>query len=176
MPNTFELIASYTVGAGGSSSVVFNSIPNTFTDLNVVISARTTAGGAVANSIFMKMNALTSSIYSQRALEGNGASASSFSQSGVDNAVRVSIANGSSSTASTFSTSSIYIPNYAGSTNKSVSIDTAAETNATTQYMNLIAYLVSSTAAITDLTFTTEAAATSFAQHSTFYLYGVKNA
>jgi hypothetical protein len=124
----------------------------------------------------MKMNALTSSIYSQRALEGNGAAASSFNQSGVDNAVRVSIANGSTSTASTFSTSSIYIPNYTGSANKSVSIDTAAETNATTQFMNLIAYKVASTAAITDLTFTTETLAVSFAQYSTAYLYGVSNA
>lgn len=176
MPNTFELIASKAVPTDGTTSIAFTSIPSTYTDLQVVISARTSAGGAVANSIFMKMNALTTSIYSQRALEGNGAAASSFTQSGVDSAVRVAIANGSSSTASTFSTSSIYIPNYAGSTNKSVSIDTAAETNATTQYMNLIAYLVSSTAAITDLTFTTEAAATSFATYSTFYLYGVKNA
>jgi hypothetical protein len=176
MANTFELISSSTVGALGSTSVAFTSIPSTYTDLQVVISARTTAGSAVANSIFMKMNALTSSIYSQRALEGNGASASSFSQSGLDSAVRLAIANGSSSTASTFSTSSIYIPNYAGSANKSVSTDTAAETNAATEYMNLIAYLVSSTAAITDLTFTTETAAVSFAQYSTFYLYGVKNA
>jgi hypothetical protein len=176
MPNTFQLIASSTVGAGGASTVAFTSIPNTYTDLQLVISARTTANPAVSQSIFMKMNALTSSIYSQRAAEGNGASASSFTQSGVDNAVRLAIANGSSSTSSTFSSSSIYIPNYAGAANKSVSVDTAAETNATTQYMNLIAYLVSSTAAITDLTFTTETAAVSFAQYSTFYLYGVKNA
>ena len=176
MPDTFTLIASNTVGVAGATSVAFTSIPNTYTDLQLIISARTTANPAVSQSIFMKMNALTSSIYSQRALEGNGATASSFTQSGVDNAVRLAIANGSSSTSSTFSSSSIYIPNYAGSANKSVSVDTAAETNATTQYMNLIAYLVSSTAAITDLTFTTETAAVSFAQHSTFYLYGVKNA
>lgn len=175
MATTYTLIASSTVGAGGAASVAFNSIPNTYTDLQIVISARVTAGSAVANSIFMKMNNLTSSIYSQRALEGNGASASSFTQSGVDNAVRVGLTNGSSSTASTFSSSTIYIPNYLSSNNKSVSIDTAAETNATTQYMNLIAYLVSSTAAITDLTFTTESAATSFAQYSSFYLYGIKN-
>ena len=176
MPDTFTLIASSTVGSGGAASIVFSSIPNTYTDLNVVISARTTANPAVSQSIFMKVNALTSSIYSQRAVEGNGASASSFTQSGVDNAVRVAISNGTSATASTFSSSSIYIPNYAGSNKKSVSTDTVGETNATTQYMNLIAYLVDTTAAITDLTFTTEAAAVSFAQHSTFYLYGVKNA
>jgi hypothetical protein len=175
MATTYTLIDKATVGAGGATSVVFNSIPSTYTDLSIVISARTTANPAVSQSIFMKMNNLTTSIYSQKALEGNGASASSFSQSGVDNAVRLAIANGSSSTSSTFSSSSIYIPNYLSSNYKSISVDTVAETNATTQYMNLIAYLVSSTAAITDLTFTTETAAVSFAQYSTFHLYGIKN-
>jgi hypothetical protein len=177
MPNTFELIASSTVGSGGASTVVFSSIPQTFTDLKVVSSLRSTAGGAVAYSLFMKMNALTSSIYSQRALEGSGSAASSFTQSGVDTAVRAGFVVGTGATVSTFSNSEIYIPNYTGSSNKSASIDAVAETNATTQYMNLIAYLVSSTAAITDLTFSTEpAGGVSFAQHSTFYLYGVKNA
>ena len=175
MATTYTLIASNTVGTLGSASIAFTSIPSTFTDLNIVISARTTANPAVSQSIFMKMNNLTSSIYSQRAVEGNGASASSFTQSGVDNTVRLAISNGSSSTSSTFSNSSIYIPNYLSSNYKSVSVDTVAETNATTQYMNLIAYQIASTAAIKDLTFTTETAAVSFAQYSTFYLYGIKN-
>ena len=175
MANTYSLISSSTVGVLGSSSVAFTSIPSAYTDLQVIISARTTANPSVSQSIFMKINNLTSSIYSQRAVEGNGASASSFTQSGVDNAVRFAISNGTSATASTFSSSAAYIPNYAGSNYKSVSIDTAGETNATTQYMNLIAYLVSTTDAITDLTFTTEVAAVSFAQYSTFYLYGIKN-
>jgi hypothetical protein len=176
MPNTFELIASNTVGVLGATTVAFTSIPQTYTDLKVVTSLRSTAGGAVAYSLFMKMNNLTSSIYSQKALEGSGSAASSFSQSGVDTAVRAGFVVGTGATSSTFSNSEIYIPNYTGSSNKSASIDTVAETNATTQYMNLIAYLVSSTAAITDLTFSTEpAGGVSFAQHSTFYLYGVKN-
>jgi hypothetical protein len=177
MPNTFELIASSIVGSGGASTVAFTSIPQTFTDLKVITSVRSTTGGAVAYQLFMKMNALTSSIYSRRVLEGSGSAASSFSQSGVDTAVGASLIVGTGATSNTFSNSEIYIPNYTGSTNKSVSADTVAETNATTQYMDLIAYLISSTAAITDLTFSTEpAGGVSFAQHSTFYLYGVKNA
>ena len=165
--NRQELTAS-------AASVTFSNIPQSgYTDLKVVISARVTSGSAVANSIFMKMNSLTTSIYSQRAVEGNGAAASSFTQSGVDNAVRVAITNGSSSTASTFSSSEIYIPNYTSSNNKSVSIDTVAETNATTQYMNMLAYLVSSTAAISSLTFSTEVSAVAFDTNSTFSLYGL---
>jgi hypothetical protein len=176
MANTYSLIASNTVGSGGSSSVAFTSIPQIYTDLKVVTSLRSTTGGAVTYSMFMKMNNLTSSIYSQRALEGNGTAASSFSQSGVDTAVRASTVSGTGATASTFSNSEIYMPNYTSSNAKSASIDTLTETNATTVYSNLISYLINSTAAITDLTFTTEpAGGVAFAEYSTFYLYGIKN-
>lgn len=171
----YNLIATTTVGSGGASTIVFSGIPQTFTDLKVVLSSRSTAGGSVAYSIFMKMNNLTTSIYSQRALEGSGSAASSFSQSGVDTAVRAGLINGTGATASVFSSTEIYIPNYTGSNQKSVSIETVTETNATTIYANLIAYLVASTAAITDLTFSTESSGVSFAQYSSASLYGIKN-
>jgi hypothetical protein len=116
-------------------------------------------------------------IYSQKALEGSGSggACSSFAQSGVDTAVRAGITNGTGSTASVFSSTEIYIPNYTGSNQKSVSIETVTETNANTIYANLIAYLVASTAAITDLTFITESSATSFVQYSSASLYGIKS-
>ena len=38
--NTFTLIASSTVGAGGASSIDFTSIPSTFTDLCLEASLR----------------------------------------------------------------------------------------------------------------------------------------
>jgi len=172
----YNLIATTTVGSGGASTISFASIPQTFTDLKVVLSSRSTAGASVAYSIFMKMNNLTTSIYSHKALEGSGAAASSFSQSGVDTAVRAGLINGTGSTASVFSSTEIYIPNYTGSNQKSVSIDTVTETNATTIYADLIGYLVASTAAITDLTFSTEpAGGVSFAQYSSASLYGIKN-
>ena len=40
MANTYELISSVTVGAGGTTSVSFASIPQTYTDLKLVGSAR----------------------------------------------------------------------------------------------------------------------------------------
>ena len=172
---THLLISTVTVGSGGAATIAFTSIPATYTDLKVVLSARSTAGAAVAYSIHMKMNSLTSSIYSSKALEGSGSAASSFSESGIDTAVRVGLLNGAGATASVFSSTEIYIPNYAGATNKSISIDTVAETNANLTYRNLIAYLVASTAAITDLTFSPQSGTTSFAQYSSASLYGIKN-
>jgi hypothetical protein len=176
MPNTYIKIASNTVGSGGVASVTFSSIPATYTDLVVKASTRSGSGAAVAYSMLMKINSLTSSIYSQRAAEGNGAAASSFNQSGIDSAVRVALVNGTGATASTFSSTEITIPNYASSNYKSVSIDSVAETNAATTYINMLAYLVQTTAAVSSLTFAPESAAATFAQYSTFTLYGISNA
>ena len=67
------------------------------------------------------------------------------------------LANTSSSTANTFSNTSIYFPNYSGSSNKTYSMDTAYENNTTASYqavMKIQAGLWSNTAAITSLTLT----------------------
>jgi hypothetical protein len=173
--NTFVKIQTVTVGSGGAASIAFTSIPQTYTDLKVVLSTRSASGAAVAYTTYMKINALTSSIYSTRVVEGNGSAGSSFSQSGTDTAVRFSLINGTGATSSTFASTEIYIPNYSSSNNKSISVDTVSETNATTIYSNLIAALVATSAAITDLTFTNEVTAGNFAQYSTAILYGIKS-
>jgi hypothetical protein len=166
MANTFIKIASTTVGSGGAASIDFTSIPSTYTDLVVVVSARntSTSGGAIN----MKFNG-SSSNYSNRYVQGNGASASSATYS----AAIVGEINLSNSTASTFASNSFYIPNYAGSTNKSVSVDSVTENNATTAYTTLTAGLWSDISAINQITFTPTA--NSFAQYSTATLYGIKN-
>jgi hypothetical protein len=169
MPNTFELIASSTVGSGGAASIDFSSIPSTYTDLCIKLSARGTGTGT-ARSVLISYNGSTAS-FSSRFLEGSGSSAASYTSP----AQFIGNITGAGATASTFSSSDIYIPNYAGSTNKSASSDAATENNATTAFADLTASLWSSTAAITQVTLTPEAG-TTFAQYSTAYLYGVKNA
>jgi len=169
MANTYTKIAAVNLTSGSASSMDFTSIPSTYTDLEILISARATSGGE--DSITMKVNGLTTSIYSQKALEGNGASASSFSQSGINTAVRAGVIDGATDTASTFSSTSIYIPNYAGANNKVTSNATTPETNGTTAYMNLLAYQVATTGAITSISLYPNTG--SFAQYSTATLYGI---
>jgi hypothetical protein len=77
-------------------------------------------------------------------------------------------------TASTFASNSIYIPNYAGSANKSASHDGTTESNSTLALATLTASLWSNSAAINQIAFTAEIG--SFVEHSTAYLYGVSNA
>jgi len=175
MANTFVKISTVTVGSGGAATIAFTSIPQTYTDLKIVLSTRSTSGAAVARVIRMKINNLTTSIYSHRALEADGSTVYSFTETGTDSAVRIGLTNASSATASTFSSGEIYIANYTSANSKSVSVDFATENDATTAYLECLGYLVATSAAITDLTITPEALAGNFAQYSTATLYGIKS-
>jgi hypothetical protein len=166
MANTYVKIASVTVGSGGAATIDFNSISATYTDLLVKISARTTTNGV--NNLYWKING-TSTGYSDRWVRGNGANAASAT--GTTTYFSVPIIDANDDTASTFGNAEIYLPNYAGSTNKSVSIDSVNENNATTAYTHLTAGLWSNTAAITSLSF--YAASGNLAQYSTATLYGI---
>ena len=172
MPNTFELIASSTVGAGGAASIDFTSIPSTFTDLCLKYAARSTGGTLdIVNKI--NFNSSTSG-YSDRYLEGTGSATSSGANVYGGAAGFAGEACGSTTTANTFSNVEIYIPNYAGSNNKSYSVDSVLENNATATRQHLIAGLWSNSSAITSLSLVPNVG--SFAQYTTAYLYGVKNA
>jgi hypothetical protein len=167
MANTYTLIASSTVGSGGAANIEFTSIPATYTDLNCVFSIRGTQA-QVYQQIQITFNG-SSSGYSQRNIYGDGAVADSSALSG---SFFYSDGVGASATASTFGNGAIYIPNYAGSNNKSASLDAITENNATTAYTELYALLWSNTAAITSLKIA--AGSGTLSQYSTAYLYGIK--
>ena len=166
MPNTFELIASNTVGSGGAATVTFSSIPSTYTDLCLKGSIRWEGN---VNFCYISFNG-SSANFTERRLYGTGSAVGSQSDTGNNALLGVADSN----TADTFSNGEIYIPNYAGSTNKSFSIDTVQENNATAAFAFMIAGLWSDTSAITSITLTPDTY--DFAQYSSFYLYGVKNA
>jgi hypothetical protein len=166
---TFTLIASSTVGSGGAADITFSAIPSTYTDLVLKVSARSNRSDTTDNLI-ISFNGSTSSL-SFRYLQGSGATA--YSSSGSTG--YVGSLDGDTATSSTFGSADIYIPNYAGSTYKSVSSDTVDETNATNAYATFTAQLWSNTAAITSISLKPQVG-TQFVQHSTAYLYGVSNA
>ena len=165
MAVTYKLIETVTVGSGGAANIEFTSIPQTYTDLVVKLSLRTSADNVTA---LLKFNASSLNL-TQRFLQGSGSAASSGSSTAIN-----ILENPSSSTASVFANTEIYLPNYAGSTNKSVSVDTVTEKNATDAYQRIVAGLWSDVAAITSLTVAC-AAAGNFVQYSSASLYGIKN-
>jgi hypothetical protein len=171
MANTFELIASYTA-SGSVSSIDFTSIPSTYTDLCLKVSARNDASTTVGG-LWIQFNGSSSNL-SSRVLYGTGSAAGSFSDTTI-----FAYSDAASATSSTFSNVEYYIPNYAGSAYKSVSVDSTMENNATASSMALTAGLWSNTAAITSIKLQTfnnsNSALANFVQYSTAYLYGVKS-
>jgi hypothetical protein len=168
MANTYTLISSVTVGSGGAASMEFTSIPSTYTDLLIKVSARTNRALTV-DGIIISFNGSTSS-FTGLYLEADGSTASSSTSTRL-----AASAVGNTATASTFGNSNIYIPNYTSSNNKSFSGDTVTENNAVAALIDVIAGLWSNSAAITSITLS-PSIGTLFSQYSTAYLYGISNA
>jgi hypothetical protein len=166
MANTYTFIASSTVGSGGAASMTFSSIPATYTDLVVKMSARSNRAAEIDDLFIIKPNNSSSNL-TYRFVRGSGSTATSGTSGNM-------YIPGSNATASTFSNNEIYIPNYAGSTNKSMSVDTTAENNATDAYMGLMAVLWSDTTAISSVVLA-PVYGTAFVQYSTATLYGIKS-
>jgi hypothetical protein len=163
---TYKFIGSVTVGSGGASSMDFTSIPQTYTDLEILVAGRTTGSG---NGINITFNSNTSN-YTNSALQGSGTTIGSY---GTYNR-NAGMFGYSGDTANSFGSTKIYILNYTGSNNKSYSADAVSENNGATAYMNLVAGLWSNTSAITSISLA--AMDGTIVQHSTAYLYGISNA
>jgi hypothetical protein len=169
MAQNHILLETVELTQSGVSSVVLNNIPQTgYTDLKVVVCARSTRTGTDnSDEIRLVFNSITTG-YSTRMIEGNGATYRAVGDSGAyfgrgviptDNA-----------TASIFGVTEYYIPNYTEAIHKSISINTVAENNATEGMSLLVAGLLANTAAITSMTFT---AVGTYDAGSTFSIYGV---
>jgi len=130
-------------------------------------SLRSTRGGGNVADIRAEFNG-SSTGYTAKRLYGDGSSA------GSDNSLG-SLGNAASQTANTFSSHYFYIPNYTSSSNKSFSLDSAAENNATGAYVTMSAYLWSNTAAITSVLVRdfSDGNTNNLVQYSTATLYGI---
>jgi len=171
MPTTMKLIAKNVLGSD-TSSVTFSSIPGTgYTDLVLLCSSRTNRSGFSNDGINVQFNG-SGSGYSTRALEGSGSAASSRSFSAM---YLTQACTGATATSNTFGNAEMYIPNYAGSTNKSVSSTCVVETNAAEAFMSADASLWSNTAAITSIALT-PITGPNFISGSSFFLFGISKA
>lgn len=172
MATTYELIAKTEIGSGGAANIDFTSIPGTYDDLLVVLSQRnSSAGNAQQYTLNMSINGVTTNRSWRRLGAYNGNQ--TYSDSGTSSLVAISP--GSGVTSNTFGSTAIYIPNYAGSTNKSFSVDDVTENNSSTNNsISPLAGLWSSTSAITQLTFSPGSG--DFVQYTTAQIYGITKA
>ena len=171
MATTYTLISSVTVGSGGASSIDFTSIPSTYTDLLVKLSGRSSRAAAVMEEFKLTVNGSATS-YSERQLRGDGTNVISQSFSGAS--IQQLGQPGAGATSNVFGNWEFYIPNYAGSNYKSISLDGVTENNATQSYTNFETGLWSNTSAITSISIS--AGSYLAVQYSTAYLYGISNA
>jgi hypothetical protein len=161
-----KLIESKTLGSF-QASVEFTSIPGTFTDLVVLLSARTESNDGVSwFDIATEFNGSSSNL-SDRVLYGTGSGVASI----VDSTKIIIRVSSNLATSNTFGNASLYIPNYTASTNKSVSIDSVTENNSTAALQTITAGLWANTASITSIKFTPTSG--NLSAGCLFSLYGI---
>jgi len=161
-PTSYESIATVTVGVGGSASIEFTSIPSTFKHLQVRVLAKFSAGDWTE----IKLNGDTGSNYTYHYLQGTGSAASAggggFNASGLG--VQFSTEWGSAV---------IDVLDYTD-TNKLKTVRNFGGYDANgSGWIGLTSNLWNNTAAITSLKLQKSSAGT-FAQYSSFALYGIK--
>lgn len=170
MPTPTYVALAKTVLTGSQATITFSGISNAYTDLVFLVSVRDdlTSSGAASN-ITISING-SSANGSATELYAGGTTVASARLTNL----KLDYHPTANATANTFSNGTVYIPNYAGSTNKVLSAENVAETNsATANLMAIDANLWSQTAAITSITFTP--ASGNFVSGSRIDLYGIKN-
>ena len=168
-------IQTITVGAGGVASVIFDYIPQTFTDLVIEASSRLDANPESSpwSSFKVFFNGDTSTLYSYTALYGTGSGAGS-ERASTQTVSQAGWTSSSAATSSVFGSAKIHIPNYTSANYKAFIADAVSENNATASIQTMVAGLYRSTNAITSVTFTRAGA--NFVAGSTFTLYGTLKA
>ena len=165
MASTYEPIATTTL-TGTSTSVTFNSITGSYTDLVLVCSVKnSTANWPSPRLQFNTDTAGGNTYYSNTFLLGNGSSASSGRQANDDGIALGNVDNAN------FSTVIANIMNYSNTTTHKTVVSRIGSASASTQaYVGMWRR----TGAITDITIVPQVY--SFTSGSTFTLYGIKAA
>jgi len=172
VPSGFEPIATITVGAGGSSSPQFTSIPGTYKHLQIRVTARRTGSETGGATDFLRFNSDSGTNYSWHYLYGYSGGAAAGSLTSLTKGYVVSTTGGGQ-TSGYFSSSIIDILDYAD-TNKAKTVRMFAGDGLNGNSVKTYSTAWLSNSAITSITFGTDANA--YAQYTHIALYGLKGA
>jgi hypothetical protein len=160
----YESIQTVTVGSGGASSISFTSIPSTYSHLQIRVIARSSSNPQVN----LRFNSDSGSNYTEHQVGGNGTAASAYGAGSLNLMPQGPVA----STTSVFAGFVIDILDYAN-TNK---FKTIRGLNGYDQngsgFIGLYSNLWRNTAAVSNIELLANVG--SFAQYSSFALYGIK--
>lgn len=172
---SYESIATVTVGAGGSSSIVFNSIPATYKNLQIRYLARTDRSGSAEDNIQLRFNSDSGNNYNTNVFYGDGSGFGSFSDGTSVTFNTRTMAAASSASANVFAMGIYDIFEYSNtSINKTVKALSGYDQSASAQ-VRLSSGIWFNTAAISSITMVSSTNS-NFVQNSTFALYGMKGA
>jgi hypothetical protein len=169
MPKGMQAIYTQTA-SGSAATITFNNIPQTYTDLKIVVSGR---GGqaAVYQQTYWRINGDTGSNYSATSIQGTGSGSGASYRESSQTRGSFGLLNGSTATASSFGSLEFCIYSYANSMYKQVIAEYITETNGAVAYQGIESGLWRVNAPVTSFQINTFGAA--IAANTTVTLYGI---
>lgn len=178
---TMTKIATFTASASPTNVLQFNNIPQHYTDLKLVISARS-GGTSSYQGVYIQFAAPNATnnygdlIYSGVTMRGSGAATDAYAFSGANAVLELPITN-TLNTSNIFSNMEVYIPNYSGNHKKVIYVDCIKESNSgsTETWAMMRSTLWDNPAPISNMQIGTNILAPNFDGNSTFTLYGIQS-
>jgi len=165
----YNVISSVTT-SGSQSSVTFSSIPQTYTDLVVVVTGRTTSANGVVN-VITQFNGDSGSNYDSQYLQANSTNVAG-AQTVSGTFINAGVITAATAPANASGSSHFFVRNYTSTTFfKTVITDGAADGGSGAFYRGIMGGLWKSTAAITSMTVAPSTG--NFTDGSVVTLYGI---
>lgn len=173
MADTYVALSTVTVGAGGAASITFSNIPQTYDDLILSVSGRSTFSNAfVEYGVYINTDAFPA--WGNRFTYLLGNSGSTLTGAINWTYIRLGDIPGSTATAGVFSSNTFILPDYCNQNSwKSMSGLSVSGNGSTTSAVSGNSALRSATGPVTDMVLWNSA---NWAEHSTVTLYGVFSA
>ena len=165
--NSYESIATVTVGSGGASSASFSSIPSTFKHLQIRALVKSSTSGDYDWSI--RFNSDTGSNYTKHQLAGDGSTPFA-----TGSASQAQIPSGFLWNASWSPTVADVLDYTSTSKNKTVRVLCGSDANGSGLVGLRSGMYFATPAAITSIQIIPTSGASGFAEYSSFALYGIK--
>jgi len=171
--NSYESIATTTVGSGGTSTITFSSIPATFKQLQIRALSRTNRADTV-DFMTLRFNSDTGNNYAYHSLYGNGATAGANDTGTSTGTPWSGITAGGNASASMFGAAVWDVLDYQNSNKyKTTRLLSGTDQNGSNGRIYFMSNLWQNTAAITTVAII-PTYGTLFSEYSSFALYGIK--
>ncbi len=169
----YDSIATATVGSGGTSSVTFSSISQSYTNLELRWIYRMRDYSAVASQAYIYFNGVRNGLYSLHTLSGNGSAASADGNGGLSETY-IQFGTGPTATANAFGAGVTSFLDYTNTNKNKTMRSLSGYDNNGSGSMVINSGLIPITAALTTFVITPQDG--NFAEYSQFALYGIKGA